>query len=71
MEVIRLRQTTDSNGNLALSIPTVQKNCMVEIVIVITPDEIKQKKPMLEKYLGKLQWEGDALSEQRRLRNEW
>lgn len=70
MEVIRLRQATDSNGNLALSIPTVQKNCMVEIVIVITPDEIKQKKPILEKNFGKLQWEGDALSEQRRLRNE-
>lgn len=70
MGVIRLRQTTDSDGNLALSIPTVQKNCTVEIVIVITPDEIKPKKPILEKYLGKFQSEGDVLSEQRRLRNE-
>ena len=44
MGVIRLRQTTDSDGNLALSIPTIQKNCTVEIVIVITPYEIKTSK---------------------------
>jgi hypothetical protein len=71
MEVIKMKKITNSNGNLALNIPTVWKDCNVEIVVVITAEETIPKKPELEKYFGKLNWKGDALKEQRKVRDEW
>jgi hypothetical protein len=71
MEIIRLKKETDLNGDLSLMIHTEQKNRQVEIVVVITPEEVPPKKPALENFFGKLHWKGGALAEQRRLRNEW
>ncbi|MCB1190378.1 MAG: hypothetical protein H7A23_22205 [Leptospiraceae bacterium] len=71
MEVIKLTQETDSNGNLALTIPTEQKSCKLEVIVVISSKETPKKKPPIDKYFGKLKWQGEALTEQRRLRDEW
>lgn len=71
MEVIKIKKTTSSDGNLSLTIPTEWKDCNVEIVLVITTEKALPKKPELDKYFGKLKWEGDTLKEQRKLRDEW
>jgi hypothetical protein len=71
MEVIKMKKITNSEGNLALNIPTEWKDCNVEVVVVIINEESSPKKPELEKYFGKLKWQGDALALQRELRDEW
>ncbi len=41
MQVFQIRKTTDSDENLAFSIPTEQKNCTVEVVVVISPERAR------------------------------
>ena len=40
-------------------------------VIVVPIQEVKKQKYDFSDIAGKLQWKGDAVAEQRRLRNEW
>ena len=40
-------------------------------VIVVPIQEVKKQKSDFSDIVGKLQWKGDAVAEQRRLRNEW
>ena len=63
---------TTATGQLLLDIPTTYLEKDLEVVLVI---QETQKKPIV-KYdfsdlIGKLEWKGDALTEQKRLRDEW
>ena len=40
-------------------------------VIIVPLQKIKNQKYDFSDIVGKLQWNGDAVAEQRRLRNEW
>lgn len=40
-------------------------------VIVVPLQEVKKQKCDFSEFVGKLQWKGDAVAEQRRLRDEW
>jgi hypothetical protein len=40
-------------------------------VILLTEDSLPQPRRDFADFIGKLQWTGDALAEQRRLRDEW
>lgn len=40
-------------------------------VIVVPLQEVKNQKYDFSEFVGKLQWKGDAVAEQRRLRDEW
>jgi hypothetical protein len=40
-------------------------------VIVVPLQEVKKQKYDFSDIVGKLQWKGDAVAEQRRLRDEW
>ena len=69
MEIIRVKIITNSEGILELSIPTEWKNCEVEVIV--NSLENKPKKPKLDEFFGKLEMQGDPLTLQRELRNEW
>ncbi len=79
MITINLKQKTNKDGHLLIDVPTsiIDKN--VEVILVIQEEtftkngeEIKKKKKYDFSHLyGKLEWKGDALAEQKKIRSEW
>jgi len=74
MNVIR-KIIDKATTTLTIELPDEYKDRKVE-VIVLPLDEIGTEGPPKKKYdfsdlVGKLEWEGDALAEQRKLRDEW
>jgi hypothetical protein len=74
MEAIRqfLRTT---NGSITIDLPKQYDNQDVEVIILpINQDDIllaKKEDYDFSDIMGKLQWNGDGLAEQQKLRNEW
>lgn len=58
------------SGSVTIDLPEEYNNKKVE-VIVLPVDEQKKNKYDFSDLAGKLQWEGDAVAEQRKLRDEW
>jgi hypothetical protein len=55
-------------------LPEDYVNKKIEVVILPVEEdieEIKEQKYDLSTFFGKLRWEGDALAEQKKLRDEW
>ncbi len=75
MEILRVSKEVNSEGRLLLSLDVGKeyKNRTMELVVFDKEEDLTQKKekPEIDKYFGKLKWEGDPLVEQRKLRNEW
>jgi hypothetical protein len=74
MEVLKLTTTLDSLGRLHLDIPTTLSSGQVDVVVILNP--ISSNTTQLASYdfsdlAGQLQWQGDAVSMQRILRDEW
>lgn len=81
MITINLKQKTQKNGHLVIDVPTTLIDKNVDIVLVIQEKEetslnnIEGKKAK-KKYdfshlYGKLEWKGDAVAEQKKIRSEW
>jgi hypothetical protein len=71
MEAIR-KIIENATTPLMIELPESYQNKKVEVIIL----PLEEKKEPPEKYdfsdlIGKLEWKGDALAEQRRLRDEW
>jgi len=58
-----------SSSPLTIELPEEYNNRKLE-VIVIALEEPASKKD-LSSFFGKLEWKGDALAEQKKLRDEW
>lgn len=82
MITISLNQKTKKNGHLVLDVPTSLKEKDVEVLLVIeeknnvipaTADKENKKRSKYDfsNLYGKLEWKGDALAEQKKLRSEW
>lgn len=81
MITINLKQKTKENGHLVIDVPTTLIDKNVEVVLVIqekeeifpkNAEEKKAKKKFDFSHLyGKLEWKGDALAEQKKIRSEW
>ena len=81
MKTINLKQKTKQNGHLVIDVPTMLIEKNVEVVLVIQEKEetaIKneetintKKKYDFSNLYGKLEWKGDALAEQKKIRSEW
>jgi hypothetical protein len=79
---ISLKQKTKKNGHLVLDVSTSLKEKDVEILLVIQEqndtipgtagkEKMKKSKYDFSNLYGKLEWKGDALAEQKKLRSEW
>lgn len=69
-----LRKIFDhSSGNLAIEVPKEYDNRKLEVIVMPIDEEAKktEKKYDFSDFFGKLEWKGDALKEQRKLRDEW
>ncbi len=81
MITITLKQKTKKNGHLVIDVSTTLIERNVDVVLIIQEKEeqaqnsIETKKTKM-KYdfsvlYGKLEWKGDALAEQKKIRAEW
>ena len=70
MHTITLSQRTLNNGNLMVEAHTPFLNEEVDIVIIVNKKGNPPKHDFSD-LVGKLEWKGDALQEQKKLRKEW
>lgn len=72
MQVVKTRGEVGPDGRLRLEVPVQLPAGAVELVLVLggTPQPNGSKYNFAD-VVGKLKWQGDALAEQRKLRNEW
>lgn len=80
MITINLKQKTKEDGHLIIDVPTALIEKDVDIVLVIQEKQQqslinnvgeKGKKFDFSSLYGKLEWNGDALAEQKKIRAEW
>ena len=74
MEVLKLTTKTDKSGYLKLNLPTQLSEAEVNVVVVLNPvppAEKLQSKYDFSDLVGQLTWQGDAVTVQRTLRDEW
>ncbi len=70
MKTFKLETQTDANGNLFLDLKTDFKSKKMEVLIVVQETE-KTSKYNFTNIIGKLEWNGDPLAEQKKIRAEW
>jgi hypothetical protein len=68
---MRTNAKVDANGRLHIDVPTQLAPGEVQVIVVIDPDQNGSKKYDFTDLAGKLSWRGDAVAEQRRIRDEW
>ncbi|MBN8559565.1 MAG: hypothetical protein J0L70_03485 [Leptolyngbya sp. UWPOB_LEPTO1] len=74
MEVLKFTTTIDESGHLHLDIPTELSSGQVDIVVIVNPSSSgteQQASYDFSDLAGQLEWQGDAVSAQRALRDEW
>ena len=81
MVTIKLKEKTTREGHLIIDVPTSLIDKNVDVVLVIqekadTPQKNNREKKSQKKFdfsqlYGKLEWKGDALTEQQKIRCEW
>ncbi|MGJ3247129.1 MAG: hypothetical protein ACFE0I_13795 [Elainellaceae cyanobacterium] len=74
MEVLKLTATIDESGYLNIRIPTELASVDVNVVVILNP--VSSSEHLHSKYdfsdlAGRLTWQGDAVTAQRSLRDEW
>ena len=72
MEAVR-KVIEHSSGALTIEVTKEYDNRKLEVIVMPIDDENKkaEKKHDFSDFFGKLEWKGDALKEQRKLRDEW
>lgn len=72
MEVLKLTTTIDASGQLHLNLQTHLSPGVVDVVVVLNVSAEKQpQRYNFSDLAGRLNWQGDAVTMQRILRNEW
>ncbi|WP_208346352.1 hypothetical protein [Aetokthonos hydrillicola] len=74
MEVLKLTTKIDESGYLNINIPTQLTAVEVNVVVVLNPVPAASKQNFkcdFSDLVGRLTWEGDAVTMQRTLRDEW
>ena len=69
MEIISLNESQVNKSQLIFDLPDNFKNSAFDAVLILNKRESNIQD--LLKLSGKLKWKGDAVKEQRRLRDEW
>lgn len=71
MRTLKFKSHIGDDGHLRLDVPTNLPEGDVELVLVIESVSTQKSRYDFSDLAGQLRWAGDALAEQRTLRNEW
>ncbi len=68
-----VRKIIDNSSNpLTIELPKEYENRRLEVIVLAVDDKTTEpKKYNFSDIAGKLEWKGDALSIQKKLRDEW
>ena len=70
MQVVKTKAEVGKDGRLRVDVPVELPAGAVELVLVVSTTPPRNG-DIFADVVGKLQWQGDALQEQRKLRDEW
>ena len=70
MEAVR-KIIDHSSGSLTIDLPAEYSNRKLEVIVIPLDKKKQEEKYDFSSLLGKLEWKGDALEEQKKLRDEW
>jgi hypothetical protein len=71
MEAVR-KIIEHSTNPLTIELPEAFNNRKVEVIVLpVEEKEVSQKNYDVSDVVEKLEWKGDAVAEQRKLRDEW
>ena len=68
MQIVKIREKVRKDGQLKINIPNLESGDK-EIIVIIEDSNVDRYD--FTRLSGRLQWQGDAVKEQRKLRNEW
>jgi hypothetical protein len=72
MQIVKTQGEVGTVGRLRLDVPVELPAGTVELVLVVGgPSQPNGSKYNFTGVVGRLEWQGDALGEQRKLRDEW
>ena len=72
MRVLKTKGQVGADGRLRVDLPVELSAGPVEVVLVLgTPSPGNGTQYDFSDLIGRLQWKGDAVREQRNLRDEW
>ena len=62
----------NSSNPITIQLPKEYENKRLEVIVLpLEENTSSEKKYDFSDLVGKLEWKGDALAEQKKLRNEW
>jgi hypothetical protein len=71
MDAVR-RIIENATNPLMIELPEEYENKKIEVIVLPLDEKVEEKKKYdFSDIVGKLEWQGDALAEQRKLRDEW
>jgi hypothetical protein len=72
MQVVKTKGEVGADGRLRLDVPVELPAGPVELILVVSePPPPSGSKRDFAGVVGRLEWRGDAVEEQRKLRDEW
>ena len=71
MKTLQINTKTDRDGHLRLDMPLARSGMAISVIVVMDENATAAGKYNCSDLVGKLKWKGDAVTEQRRLREEW
>ena len=76
METLRITAMPGKRGRVIINIPPNLRSKKLDMVVVINESLSAEGNKTINKFdfsglTGRLRWKGNAVKEQRRLRNEW
>ena len=71
MEAITVKAKRNRNGNFTFSFPNTQEK-ELDVIVVSNNTKIRKKKNLkIEDFFGKMEWKGDPIAYQKKIRDEW
>lgn len=72
MEIMKCKGMVDASGQLNVKVQSPFQPGEIELVVIAQPGHLNEKYTYdFSDLVGKLSWNGDALSVQKQLRHEW
>lgn len=71
MPAVRTIARPPLSDSLTVHIPKEYQSYSLEIIIVPVENEAAKRKYDFSDLVGRLEWQGDAVAEQRKIRDEW
>ena len=71
MKTLHVNTRTDQDGHLRLDMPLAQSTTNISLIVIMEDQQSGKRKHDCSDLVGRLKWRGDAIKEQRNLREQW